>query len=284
MSRIDTFFQQHQPAAVAGGSAKRGDPPSKSGAGQKGRKALIAYLTVGYPDTQATLDIVPALVEAGCDMVELGIPFSDPLADGTTIQRASHRALQQGITPGRCLQVAAELRSRVDIPLIFMGYYNPLLHYGLSAFCADAAQSGLDGLIVPDLPPEEGGELEGVASGRGLDLIYLLAPTTESRERLRLVADRSRGFIYVVSLKGVTGARQALPAELEGFITTVRGVTSKPLCVGFGIATAEQARHVASLADGVIIGSRILDIIEGSQRPAAAVAEFIQQVRQAIDA
>ena len=251
MSRIDSFFQ----------SAKR--------------KALIAYVTAGYPNVDTTLEVVPALVEAGCDMVELGIPFSDPLADGTTIQRASHRALQGGITPRKCLDIAAELRQRVDVPLIFMGYYNPMLHYGLA---------GIDGLIVPDLPPEEGEELEKVAGDKGVDLIYLLAPTTTDEGRLRLVAQRSRGFIYVVSLKGVTGARTELPPELEGFIRRVRGVTDKPLCVGFGISTPEQARRVSALADGIIMGSRILDVIDGSEQPAAAVGEFIRQVRSAIDA
>jgi len=248
---------------------------------RKGRKALIAYVTVGYPSVEATLEVVPALVSGGCDVIELGIPFSDPLADGTTIQRASHRALQQGVTPKLCLEVASELRQRVDAPIIFMSYYNPLLHYGLEAFCATSSRAGVDGLIVPDLPPEEGAELEGLASRKRLDLIYLLAPTT-TEGRLRLVADRSRGFIYVVSLKGVTGAREMLPPDLEGFIARVRGVTSKPLCVGFGIATPEQARRVASLADGVILGSRILDIMESSDRPAKAVGAFIRQVRKAL--
>jgi tryptophan synthase alpha chain len=180
--------------------------------------------------------------------------------------------------------MAAELRKRVDIPLIFMGYYNPMLHYGLADFCEASSQAGIDGLIVPDLPPEEGAELEKVAVDRGVDLIYLLAPTTTSEERLRLVAERSRGFIYVVSLKGVTGARTELPPELEGFIGRVKGVTGKPLCVGFGISTPEQARRVSALSNGIIMGSRILDIIDGSEKPAAAVGEFIRQVREAIDA
>jgi tryptophan synthase alpha chain len=263
VSRINLFFES---------------PPRKV---RKKRKALIAYLTVGFPSVAATLEVAPALVAAGCDMIELGIPFSDPLADGATIQRASHRALQQGVTPRLCLEVASELRQRVDAPLIFMSYYNPLFHYGLEAFCAASSEAGIDGLIVPDLPPEEGAELEGLAARQGLDLIYLLAPTT-TEERLRLVADRARGFIYVVSLKGVTGARETLPPDLEGFIARVRGVTSKPLCVGFGIATPEQARRVASLTDGVILGSRILDIVESSDQPAAATGAFIRQIRKAI--
>ncbi len=263
MSRIASFFKS---------------PPRE---GQKRRKALIAYLTVGYPSIATTLEVAPALVAAGCDMIELGIPFSDPLADGTTIQRASHHALQQGVTPQLCLKVASELRQRVDIPLIFMSYYNPLLHYGLDAFCADSSRAGIDGLIVPDLPPEEGAGLEAVAARERLDLIYLLA-LTSTEERLRLVADRARGFIYVVSLKGVTGARNVLSPELEGFIARVRGATSKPLCVGFGIATPEQARRAASLADGVILGSRILDIVESSDQPATAAGDFIREIRKAL--
>ncbi|MEA1959640.1 MAG: tryptophan synthase subunit alpha [Chloroflexota bacterium] len=248
------------------------------------RKALIAYLTAGYPSVEATIEIAAALVEGDCDMIELGIPFSDPLADGATIQRASHRALETGMTPQRCLDVAAELRRRVDVPLIFMGYYNPILHYGLNDFCKASSDAGIDGLIVPDLPPEEGEELEAIASGNGIDLIYLLAPTTTSAERIRLVADRSRGFIYVVSLKGVTGTRSAISTDLDGFISKVRNATSKPLCVGFGISTPEQAGRVAALSDGVIIGSRIIDIVENSESPTADVKAFVKEVRTAIDA
>ena len=262
MNRIDAFFD----------TARR----SK-------RKALIAYLTVGYPTAEATLEIAQALVDGGCDIIELGIPFSDPLADGATIQRASQRALESGITPRKCLEVAAELRKRVDIPLLFMGYYNPMLHYGLDKFCTASRKAGIDGFIVPDLPPDEGGEAEAIMKKRGLDLVYLVAPTSDSQERLRFVAGRANGFIYVVSLKGVTGARSAVSNDLDEFISRVRKVTDKPLCVGFGISTPEQAQRVAKLADGVIIGSRILDIIEKSKRPAADVKAFISEVRTAID-
>jgi tryptophan synthase alpha chain len=262
VNRIDTFFDLAQ-------SSKR--------------KALIAYLTVGYPTTEATLEIAQALVDGGCNMIELGIPFSDPLADGATIQRASQRALESGITPIKCLEVAAELRKRVDIPLLFMGYYNPMLHYGLDKFCAASRKAGIDGFIIPDLPPDEGGEAEIVMKKHGLDLVYLVAPTSDTDKRLRFVAGRANGFIYVVSLKGVTGARTAVSNDIEEFISRVRKVTDKPLCVGFGISTPEQAQRVARLADGVIIGSRILDIIEKSKRPAADVKAFIKEVRTAID-
>lgn len=247
-----------------------------------GHKALIAYLTVGYPSIEATLELVPALVESGCDMVELGIPFSDPLADGPTIQRASYRALQQGITPQRCLEVAHQLRQRVDAPLIFMTYYNPVLHYGPSSFCRACADVGIDGLIIPDLTPEEGSELERLTQRHHLDLTYLVAPTT-TEERLGFIAAKSQGFIYLVSIRGVTGAREALPVDLESLLVRLRRKTSKPICVGFGISTPEQARSVAEIADGVIIGSRILEIMEGSTHPTQAVASFIKPIRNAIE-
>jgi tryptophan synthase alpha chain len=262
VNRIDTFFN----------NARR-----------QRHKALIAYLTVGYPTTDATIEIATALVDGGCDIIELGIPFSDPLADGATIQRASQRALESGVTPSKCLEVAAELRNRVDIPLLFMGYYNPMLHYGLDKFCAASHKAGVDGFIIPDLPPDEGGEAEIVMKKHGLDLVYLVAPTSASQERLKFIAGRAQGFIYVVSLKGVTGARTAISNDLDEFISRIRKVTDKPLCVGFGISTPEQAQRVARLADGVIIGSRILDIIEKSKQPAADVKSFIQDVRTAID-
>jgi len=244
-------------------------------------KALIAYVTVGYPSIEATLQVVPALVEGGCDIIELGIPFSDPLSDGTTIQRASHGALQQGVTPKLCIEVAHRLHQMVDVPLIFMSYFNPLLHYGLDAFCAASSEVGIDGLIIPDLPPEEGMELERLTEGYQLDLIYLITPTS-TEERLRLVAARSRGFIYAVSLRGITGARETLPADLESFLARVRDITSQPLCVGFGIATPEQARRVVNIADGVIIGSRIMEIVENSNQPGPAAQAFVAQIKNAI--
>jgi len=244
-------------------------------------KALIAYVTVGYPSIEATLQVVPALVEGGCDMIELGIPFSDPLSDGTTIQRASHGALQQGVTPKLCIEVAHKLHQMVDVPLIFMSYFNPLLHYGLEAFCAASSEAGVDGLIIPDLPPEEGMELERLTERYQLDLIYLITPTS-TEERLHLVTARSRGFIYAVSLRGITGARETLPADLESFLARVRDITSQPLCVGFGIATPEQARRVVNIADGVIIGSRIMEIVETNPQLASAAQAFVEQIKNAI--
>ena len=246
-----------------------------------GRVALIPYVTVGYPSIEATLKVVPLLAQNGCDMVELGIPFSDPLADGVTIQKASFSALHNGITPEICLEVAKRLSREVDIPLAFMSYFNPVVNYGLEEFCASCVDCGVSGLIVPDLLPEEGMELEVSTQKRGLDLIYLLAPTSTGG-RIKLVAERSRGFIYLVSVTGVTGARGSLPTDLEAFVKRVRQVTDRPLCIGFGISTAEQAKQVAQIADGVIIGSRIVQLMEADESMAGVVG-FIKELRHTID-
>ena len=247
-----------------------------------GHAALIPYITVGYPSIEATLKVVPLLADCGCDIVELGIPFSDPLADGVTIQKASFRALQSGITPEVCLEVAEQLSRKVDIPLVFMPYFNPVFSYGLEEFCNACTRSGIDGLIIPDLPPEEGSELEAITQRQGLDLIYLLAPTS-TEERIRLVAERSRGFIYLVSVTGVTGARDRLPVDLEVFVARVRKVATQPLCVGFGIATPEQARRVSRIADGVIVGSRLIQLMEAEGDFIPSVSQFIRGLRRALD-
>jgi len=246
-----------------------------------GHKALIPYVTVGYPSIEATLKVVPLLASSGCDMVELGIPFSDPLADGVTIQKASFRALQNGVTPETCLEVARELSQKVNIPLLFMTYFNPVFSYGLEEFCNACASSGIDGLIIPDLPPEEGIELETITRREGLDLIYLLAPTS-SEERIRLVAERSRGFIYLVSVTGVTGARDRLPAGLDSFVARVKKIATRPLCVGFGISTPEQASWLARMVEGVIVGSRVIQYLEADESM-VKVAKFARELRLALD-
>jgi len=248
---------------------------------QPGHIALIAYVTVGYPSIEATLKVVPLLASSGCDIVELGIPFSDPLADGVTIQKSSFCALQNGVSPQLCLETAKQLSQIVEMPLVFMTYFNPVFSYGLEAFCAACTRSGIDGLIVPDLPPEEGRELEAISQRQGLDLIYLLAPTS-TKQRMRLVAERSRGFIYLVSVTGVTGVRERLPADLEAFVARVRKVATQPLCVGFGISTPEQARQVARIADGVIVGSRIIQLMEVDD-DLLSVSSFIKRLRHALD-
>jgi len=245
-------------------------------------KAFIPYVTVGYPNIETTFKVVPLLIKNGADIIELGIPFSDPLADGVTIQRASFQALQNGVTTAVCLDVAEKLRKKVKVPLVFMSYFNPLFRYGLDKFCRDCAQAGIDGLIIPDLPPEEGTALEKTAYKNNIDMIYLLAPTS-TKERIRLVAEHSNGYIYMVSVTGVTGARRQLPKNLSQFITRVRKVTDKPLCVGFGIGTPEQARQVAQIADGVIVGSRLIQLMEQDltlKRAGNLVCEMKQAMRQ----
>ncbi len=246
-----------------------------------GHKALIPYITVGYPSVETTLEIVPLLDSCGCDLIELGIPFSDPLADGTTIQRASYQALNNRVTPELCLETAGKLKAKVKIPLVFMTYFNPVFSYGIDGFCSDCARAGLSGLIIPDLPPEEGEELEEISLKYGLDLIYLLAPTSTD-ERIEIVTKRSRGFVYLVSITGVTGSRDKLPGGLESFVAKVRRRSRLPLCVGFGISNPDEARRVAKIADGVIVGSRLIQLLE-ERDSTSKVRSFILSLREALD-
>ena len=249
---------------------------------QKNHKALIAYVTVGYPNIEATLKVVPLLAESGCDIVELGIPFSDPMADGATIQRASFKALENGVTTSLCLDIAKKLSKKTPIPLVFMTYFNPIYQYGLEKFCHDCVASGIDGLIVPELPPEEGDELGNLAGKSGVDLIYFLAPTSVE-ERIQLVANKARGFIYLVSIAGVTGARNELPPDLGKFISRVKQLAKQPVCVGFGISTPEQAARIAQTADGVIIGSKLIQLLETDDAAMTATQSFIRDTRKALD-
>ena len=249
---------------------------------QKNHKALIAYVTVGYPNIEATLKVVPLLAESGCDIVELGIPFSDPMADGATIQRASFKALENGVTTSLCLDIAKKLSKKTPIPLVFMTYFNPIYQYGLEKFCHDCVASGIDGLIVPELPPEEGDELGNLAGKSGVDLIYFLAPTSVE-ERIKLVANKARGFIYLVSIAGVTGARNELPPDLGKFISRVKQLAKQPVCVGFGISTPEQAARIAQTADGVIIGSKLIQLLETDDAAMTATQSFIRDTRKALD-
>jgi len=245
-----------------------------------GHKALIPYVTAGYPSIEATLEVVPRLANLGCDIVELGIPFSDPLTDGATIQRASFQALHNGATPEICLEVAGQIREKTTVPLVFMSYYNPVFSYGLERFVTSCAAAGIDGLIIPDLPPEEGAELETLAATEDIDLVYLLAPTS-TPQRVKVVARHSRGFIYLVSVAGVTGARNELPKSLETFVRRVRAAAKQPLCVGFGISTPEHAREVAQYADGVIVGSRLVQLME-CENWKKDVGQFVGDLRKAL--
>jgi tryptophan synthase alpha chain len=246
-----------------------------------GHKILIPYITVGYPDLETTLKAVPLLAQNGADIIELGVPFSDPLADGATIQDSSHQALLNGITPEICLETAKKLRKETAVPLVFMTYYNPILRYGQDSFCRNCVKAGIDGLIVPDLPPEEGEALECSTREDGLDLIYLLSPSS-TRERIQLVAEKSRGFIYLVSVTGVTGARIEVPPGLVDFVKRVREATSKPLCVGFGISNPEQARIISEIADGVIVGSRLIQLMKADPT-LNSLQVFIREMKETID-
>ena len=246
------------------------------------RRALIAYLTAGYPGIEATVEAALLLAGSGCDIIELGIPFSDPMADGLTIQYSSHRALLNGVTTRTCFEIAGRIRSKSDVPLVFMTYLNPVISYGVEKFCADCASTGVDGLIIPDLPPGELPELDNSARKHGIDTIYFVAPNS-SQERIRRVAQSSSGFIYMVSVTGVTGVRDGLDSSLGTVIQGVRKVTDLPLCIGFGISGPQQAAEAAALADGVIIGSRIIQIMEKEGPPYRELGEFIGQVRKSID-
>jgi tryptophan synthase alpha chain len=249
------------------------------------RKALIAYITAGYPTLAATKKLVLELEKRGADIIELGVPFSDPLADGPTIQYSSQEALKKGASLEKILALVKDLRKKTQIPLVLMTYYNPVFHLGLRAFAEKAQAAGVDGVIVPDLPPDEGQELITVAYPRGLDTIFLLAPTS-TEERVALVSQYSRGFIYYVSVTGVTGARQSLPRELKPGLNQVRAKTSLPLCVGFGISTPSQAKELSRVCDGVIIGSAIVNIIRQAPPGDAYITrtgKFIAQLRRALD-
>ncbi len=245
--------------------------------------AFMPYFPLGYPTPEISLDVIEALAKNGADLIEVGLPFSDPLADGPVIQRATQIALEQGMTVKRALAAIRELRIArgVTIPLILMGYFNPLMAYGLSRLAEEATRSEADGFIVPDLPLEESEEFE-LTLGE-LPLIRMLAPTT-SAQRVAAIAQRARGFLYLVSLTGVTGARSALPEGLPEFIARVREQTTLPLCVGFGIGTPEQARAVGQIADGVIIGSACVKAIGESADPMKAAAEFARTFKATLTA
>ncbi len=241
-----------------------------------GRKGLILYLTAGYPSLEATRALVPGLEKAGADIIELGVPFSDPIADGVTIQRTNAAALAAGVNLVRILKLVAEIRRESQVPIILMGYYNPILAYGLEKFVRDSWKAGVDGLIVPDLPPEEAAPLRRELKKARLGLIFLLAPTSDD-ERIALVAGRSEPFIYYVSVAGVTGARASLAVEEIGAqVARIRRQSRRPVCLGFGINGPEALRKLAPLADGFIVGSALLNCIEkAGTRYQAAAEEFV---------
>jgi tryptophan synthase alpha chain len=241
--------------------------------------ALMPYLTLGYPDRQTALELVRAVARHS-DLLELGVPFSDPIADGPTIQRSTQRALEAGMTVRDCLALVRELRETgTQTPALLMGYYNPILAYGIEAFVRDAAAAGVDGLIVPDLPPEESADLERAAAAAGLAFIFFLAPTSDAR-RVADVLPRANGFLYMVSVTGVTGARATMRDGLEQFVGAVREQTAVPVAVGFGISSADHARKVGGIADGVIVGSALIDAFD--QGGIGEAVQFVMTLRDAL--
>jgi tryptophan synthase alpha chain len=253
---------------------------------QRGEKALIAYVMAGDPSLQDTEQLVVELEQAGADIIELGVPFSDPIADGPVIQQAAERALRSGTSLRTILPMVARLRARTQVPLVLMAYYNTIHAFGPDQFCHEAAQAGVDGLIMPDMPPDEAGPLRGPAAAAGLQLIFLLAPTSTA-ERRTFVARQSQGFVYYVSLTGITGAKLLSMADVGKNVEKIRKVTRIPVAVGFGVATPEDAAKVAAIADGVIVGSAIVKQIAAyGQKPEMVkhVAEFVRSLKAAMRA
>ncbi|MDI6785492.1 MAG: tryptophan synthase subunit alpha [bacterium] len=224
------------------------------------KRAFIPYITVGFPDLNLTYDIVLKLVESGADIIELGVPFSDPLADGPTIQKSSQKALESGTNLIKVFELAEKLKNVVNIPLVLMSYYNPIYRYGIGRFISDLTNCQISGIIIPDLPPEEYGEIKHLADEHDIATIFLIAPNSTS-ERIRLVAKESSGFIYCVSVTGITGAKNELNKEINLLIRQIRLITNKPICVGFGISNKKQVMEVSKIADGVIVGSCLINLI-----------------------
>ncbi|GAC1693507.1 MAG: tryptophan synthase subunit alpha [Ktedonobacteraceae bacterium] len=253
---------------------------------QARRGVLIPYFMCGYPSAEQSIEIILAAAEGGADIIELGMPFSDPLADGATIQHAGHIALERGMSIRGCMEIAQQISAKSAVPLLLMGYYNPVMAYGLARFCVDAKASGVNGLIIPDLPMEEAEPLLEEVKKNGLALIFLIPPTTPD-ERIakvaELTASETGGFVYCVSLSGVTGSRTSLPPHLRSFIKRVKGYTKDlPVAIGFGLSTPEHIAEVTSYADSAVVGSALVHLIDrhtdGTQ--AEAVRHYIQSLRQ----
>ncbi len=247
------------------------------------RPALIPFLMAGDPDLETSDRLLRAAAEVG-DILEIGIPFSDPIADGPTIQRAAQRALAAGTTLRDALTLVRGLRGASAIPIVLLTYLNPVVQHGVERFCGDARAAGVDGIVVPDLPADEADVLIPPARAAGLDTIFLVAPTT-SDSRIRLAVEHSRGFLYCISLTGVTGARTQVPPDVEDLVGRVKALSALPVCVGFGISTPDQAQAIGRLADGVIVGSALVGLVERSASDAEnALTGFLQRLREALSA
>lgn len=246
---------------------------------QHQRCALIPYITAGDPSLAASLEIALRLEDAGAGILELGIPFSDPLADGPVIQLASERSLRLGTRPSDVIELAAKIRARSSLGLLLFGYYNPILQYGLDAFAHDAAAAGADGVLVTDMIPEEAAPYRAAMQAAGLDTVFLAAPTSPD-DRLKLIAEASSGFIYAVSRTGVTGARAQVPAGARELVTRLRQFTDLPVALGFGLSSAAQVQEVASFADGAVVGTALVQTIASAAAdPAAAAHQFVAALR-----
>lgn len=225
-----------------------------------GKKAFIGFVTAGDPDLETTKKVIEKMADAGCTLVEIGIPFSDPVAEGPVIQNANVRALKNNVTTDDVMQMAKELSQKIDIPMVFMTYLNVLFRYGYDRFLKNAKDSGISGVIIPDLPFEEKEELQSVAVGYDMDVVSLIAPTSE--DRIKMIASDAKGFLYCVSSLGVTGIRKDITTDLDSIVQTIKSVSDVPVAIGFGINTPEQAKKYSQIADGVIVGSAIVKIIE----------------------
>ena len=244
---------------------------------KKGRKALIPYIMSGDPSLDQTEKLIIDLEKSGADIIELGVPFSDPLADGPTIQRAAETSLIKGTTLKKVLTSVRSIRKQTDIPLILMTYFNPVFKYGTERFVKDAVDAGVDGVIIPDLIPDEADDYLKLARAKGLDTIFLLAPTS-TEERIKKVAKASTGFIYLVSITGITGSRLSVGSDMKKTLSAIRNMTNKPVAVGFGISTPADASAVAAFADGVIVGSAIVKLIDKGKN----IKHFVHNLRKAI--
>ena len=245
---------------------------------QQGKKAFIPYVMAGDPSLERTREVVLLFEECGADIVELGVPFSDPLADGPTIQRAAERALRNAVTLKKVVSLVRDLRQATQIPLILMTYFNPIFKYGTEDFIKDAASAGADGVIIPDLPPDEAGDFIRLARKAPLDTIFLLAPTS-TEDRIKKVSKASSGFIYYVSITGITGANLLFDGSMDLLISNIRKFTDKPIAVGFGVSTPDDAAAIAKISDGVIVGSAIVRILH--EKP-GELKSYLTSLREAI--
>lgn len=244
-------------------------------------KAFIPFLTAGDPNLEKTEEFILEMERSGADLIEIGIPFSDPIAEGIVIQEADIRALASGTTTDKIFDMVATVRPQVRIPLVFMTYLNPVFHYGYERFFSRCQEAGIDGIIIPDLPFEEKGELDDIAAAHGVDLISMIAPTSE--ERIQKIAAEAKGFLYVVSSMGVTGVRSEITTNLGAILENIRKATDVPACVGFGINTPEQAAEIASIADGVIVGSAIVRLAEQYGGHAAEhIGAYVRKMKESV--